>query len=95
MCVCFSLSLNVCSYGTLDASSFPLLDIAMRVGSSIRPLDLVMDIVSDGYCGTIAALTEGVYVPVIHVRDWKGAEPKGLTKGEKVYGSCTHALQLR
>ena len=63
---------------------FPLLDIAYSVGGVVTPLNVVMDIVSDGYCGTIDGLKEGVYVPVIHKYDWENVEQKGLTKGEKV-----------
>ena len=50
----------------------------------IAPLGLAIDTSGGGYCGTIAVMTEGVYVPVLLVADWQTAEPKGLTKGEKV-----------
>lgn len=81
-------------YPSLNAKEFPLVDIAESNSSGIYPLNLLMGIESDGFCGTIAAVRATVYVPVLHRTEWESAKPAGLSRGEKVRFHTARALRL-
>lgn len=78
-------------YPSLNVKEFPLVDIAESNSSGVYPLNLLMDIESDGFCGTVAVVRGTVYVPVLHKNKWESAQPVGLSRGEKVRSLPLHS----
>lgn len=71
----------------MDIRKFAFVDIAFLAAGSkslITPLNIAIVSSSGGYCGLIANLQPGTYLPVLHAADWESAEPRQLSKGEKV-----------